>query len=590
MAYTKIKPVKHHLQRCLDYTSNPKKTEKFSADDLNRLLSHTQNQNKTEHQLYVTGFRCNPATAYRRMYRTKKRWNQPMDEGDILAYHIIQSFSPGEATPDQVHKIGCEFARRFLADRFECTVSTHLDKGHLHNHIVVNSVSYADGKMFRNNFDTYYHGIRQVSDELCRENRLSVIETDGKGKSYDEWLSGQAGKPTIRGMVRKDVEQAIAAADSFDGFITELQNMGYTVKYGPRVEHIAVRHKDAQRNIRIDRLDPRFSETALREYYRQLHRMPTEMQQEYRQENAPAKPKWQPTELQPIVRRARYLGKLPRRYPKVSGFMACYYHYCALLRKAYHGKSTKRCYFLLREDFLLFSRYQQQTKFLWENHIETMQRIQDTFWAMHEITYEVEEVDTTPEPTEDDPDPEQQTDYILHITVSSKTVDELAELYNFTQDQKDILHQLLSEEMRPSLLALCGGIAVADGELCWPLPGHTYISCHFGEVDAFGNAGHRGTDIPAPEGTPILAAHSGTVLVSGWNDSYGNQVLLDNGAGLSTRYAHMTQTAVTAGEAVTAGQIIGYVGSTGDSTGNHLHFEVMQNGVRMNPLELVFAQ
>lgn len=249
------------------------------------------------------------------MELTKRLWEQPTDKG-VLAYHIIQSFSPGEATPDQVHEIGCEFARRFLADRFECTVSTHLDKGHLHNHIVVNSVSYADGKMFRNNFDTYYHGIRQVSDELCRENRLSVIETDGKGKSYDEWLSGQAGKPTIRGMVRKDVEQAIAAADSFDGFITELQNMGYTVKYGPRVEHMAVRHKDAQRNIRIDRLDPRFSETALREYYRQLHRMPTEMQQEYRQEYAPAKPKWQPT-----VRRARYLGKLPRRYPKVSGFI-----------------------------------------------------------------------------------------------------------------------------------------------------------------------------------------------------------------------------------------------------------------------------
>ena len=216
-----------------------------------------------------------------------------------------------------------------------------------------------------------------------------------------------------------------------------------------------------------------------------------------------------------------------------------------------------------------------------------MQRIQDTFWSMHEITYEVEEVDITPEPTEDDPDPEQQTEYILHITVSSKTVDELAELYNFTQDQKDILHELLSEEMRPSLLALCGGIAVADGELCWPLPGHTYISCHFGEMDAFGNAGHRGTDIPAPEGTPILAAHSGTVLVSGWNDSYGNQVLLDNGAGLSTRYAHMTASAVTAGETVTAGQVIGYVGSTGDSTGNHLHFEVMQDGVRVNPMDMV---
>ena len=151
---------------------------------------------------------------------------------------------------------------------------------------------------------------------------------------------------------------------------------------------------------------------------------------------------------------------------------------------------------------------------------------------MHEISAEVEEVTVTPEPTEDEPDPEPATEYILHIAVSSKSVDALADLYHFTQDQRDILHQLLSEEMRPSLLALCGGIAVADGELCWPLPGHTYISCHFGEVDAFGNAGHRGTDIPAPEGTPILAAHSGTVLVSGWNDSYGNQVLLDNGAGL----------------------------------------------------------
>ena len=220
-----------------------------------------------------------------------------------------------------------------------------------------------------------------------------------------------------------------------------------------------------------------------------------------------------------------------------------------------------------------------------------MQRIQDTFWAMHEITYEVEEVDTTPEPTEDDPDPEQQTDYILHITVSSKTVDELAELYNFTQDQKDILQELLSDEMRPTLLALCGGIGIIeDGELCWPLPGHTYISCNFGDDDAYGNSGHRGTDIPAPEGTPILAAHSGTVIISGWNNSYGNQVLLDNGAGLSTRYAHMTQTAVTAGEAVTAGQVIGYVGNTGDSTGFHLHFEVIQNGVRMNPLDLVVAQ
>ena len=204
---------------------------------------------------------------------------------------------------------------------------------------------------------------------------------------------------------------------------------------------------------------------------------------------------------------------------------------------------------------------------------------------MHKIDYEIEEVDTTPESTEDGLDPETETDYIMYITVSSKTVDELAELYNFTQDRHDILNELLSDEMRPTLLSLCGSSAIiTDGELCWLLSGHTYISCNFGEPDAFGNPGHRGTDIPAPEGTPILAAHSGTVIISGWNNSYGNQALLDNGAGLSTRYAHMVQTAVTAGETVTAGQIIGYVGSTGDSTGSHLHFELMQNGTRVDPL------
>lgn len=174
---------------------------------------------------------------------------------------------------------------------------------------------------------------------------------------------------------------------------------------------------------------------------------------------------------------------------------------------------------------------------------------------------------------------------------------------NRVEDARDRLrqvqgHQLLSDEMRPMLVQLCGtgtstGTAVppvGDGSMIWPLPGHTSLTTHFGEADAFGNPGHRGIDIPAPEGTPILAAHSGTVLICGWNDSFGNQVLIDDGAGLSTRYAHMTATAVSPGAVVTAGQVIGYVGSTGDSTGNHLHFEVSVGGTLTDPLDYVIPQ
>lgn len=160
------------------------------------------------------------------------------------------------------------------------------------------------------------------------------------------------------------------------------------------------------------------------------------------------------------------------------------------------------------------------------------------------------------------------------------------EEYHFTADQRDILNELLSDSMRPTLLSLCGGLT-GDGTIQWPLPGHSSISCHFGEVDAFGRAGHNGIDIPAAEGTPVLAAHNGTVMAAGWNDSYGNQILLDDGAGLSSRYAHMIAMAVTPGEPVTAGQVIGFVGSTGDSTGNHLHFEVLLAGARIDPLTVV---
>lgn len=214
--------------------------------------------------------------------------------------------------------------------------------------------------------------------------------------------------------------------------------------------------------------------------------------------------------------------------------------------------------------------------------------IKATFWEMHQIDYDVEAVELPQEYDENDEPLPIEYKYILHITVSSRTVEELAVDKAFTADEMDILHELLSDEMRPMLAAMCGGIyAGGDGTLQWPLPGYSNLTTLFGEPDAFGRPGHKGIDIAAPADTPIVAAHGGTVLISGWNDSYGNQVMLDDGAGTSTRYAHMTVQAVAAGETVAAGQVIGYVGSTGDSTGNHLHFELYLQGVRVNPLDFV---
>lgn len=375
MAITKILPVRGQLKGCLDYAANPQKTEYLNTADMQRLMNYTQNGDKTEHQLYVSGFNCDPQNAYYLMQATKRRWGKPLDSGNV-GYHIIQSFKPGEATPDQVHEIGCEFARRFLEDRFECTVSTHLDKGHLHNHIVVNSVSFMDGRMFRNDFTTYYKGIRAVSDELCRENRLSVVETDGHGKSYGEWKHEKEGSPTLRGMVKTDVEMAMTAADSFAGFIAELQKMGYEVKYGPQVAHITVRHKDAKKNVRLDRLDAHYSEAALREYFEKLRELPPEWRREYKQQTSPKPPRWRPkAAYKPMQRRARYRGHVPVKCGKITGFMACYYHYCALLRKSYRGKVSRRSYHLLREDFIKFNRYRQQCDLIWEQKITTVNEL-----------------------------------------------------------------------------------------------------------------------------------------------------------------------------------------------------------------------
>lgn len=189
---------------------------------------------------FVSALNCKSAeTAFAAMRRTKEKFCKT---GGVLGYHFIQSFAPGEVTPEQAHEIGCEFARRLFGEDFEVVVGTHLDKAHPHNHIIVNSVSRIDGHKYHSSPESYYNDVRGTSDELCRENNLSVIAPRGKGKHYAEWKAEQVGKPTVRGVIRADIDTIIQQAYTYDSFLmllrkTAMRCAAAPIENTPRSNH-----------------------------------------------------------------------------------------------------------------------------------------------------------------------------------------------------------------------------------------------------------------------------------------------------------------------------------------------------------------
>ena len=180
MAYDKIIPIRQRMDNCLGYVLNEEK------NSLDHALTYAENPDKA-HQL-VTGINCQAATAYSEMQATKRRWDKT---GGILGYHIIHSYAPGEVTPEEAHAAGVEFARRLLGNSYEAVISTHLDREHLHCHIVFNSVSFVDGRKYRSDFQSYFGTLRETSNAVSRDHGLSVIEeTTGQGKHYAEWEAG----------------------------------------------------------------------------------------------------------------------------------------------------------------------------------------------------------------------------------------------------------------------------------------------------------------------------------------------------------------------------------------------------------------
>ena len=173
MAVTSIWAVHRSIKDALDYAANPEKTENPNEEDLRRLMDYAENPDKTEQRYLISGVNCLPELAYERMMETKRRYGK---YGGIVAYHGYQSFKPGEVTPEQCHALGVELAKRLWGDKYEVLVASHRDHEHLHNHFILNSVSFKDGEKFH--CPPYYHDtvMAPESDKLCFEHGLSIIQ------------------------------------------------------------------------------------------------------------------------------------------------------------------------------------------------------------------------------------------------------------------------------------------------------------------------------------------------------------------------------------------------------------------------------
>lgn len=249
-----IKDIQSRLDKTISYIGNKKKTLNENYEeiflDLHNALNYTVDDLKTEQKFFVDGINCRYENALKKMTETKKEFHKT---DKILGYHIIQSFAPGEGTPELIHELGKEFARRAFDDRFEVVVATHLNTGCLHNHYVLNSVSFMDGKKYYDTNDSYAR-LRQISDELCREYELSVIENPKKRsrKPYDLYMAEKNGEWTKDAIIRRDIDECIKLSISPQNFYREMQKRGYSFNFNRKYPIIS--HPNFERPRRLKTL------------------------------------------------------------------------------------------------------------------------------------------------------------------------------------------------------------------------------------------------------------------------------------------------------------------------------------------------
>lgn len=242
MAITKIHPITSTLNVAIAYIVKP---------------------NKTEEQKYVEGYACTVHVAPEEMLQTQSVNGY---KGKNLAFHLIQSFAPDEATPEQAHEIGLKLAQKLLGGQYEFVLSTHVDKEHIHNHIIINAVNYETGKSFSTEHDRKnnpaWQQIRNISDELCREYDLSIISNPerGKGKSRYEWEQERAGN-SWKAKLKISIDECIKYASSFNDFLERMKALDYEIKHG---KHIAFRAKGQERFTRSKTLGYYYTEEQIK--------------------------------------------------------------------------------------------------------------------------------------------------------------------------------------------------------------------------------------------------------------------------------------------------------------------------------------
>ncbi len=208
MAVTKTHPIKSTMNLAIQYICNP---------------------DKTDGKILISSFGCSPETADIEFEWTRR---QAIDKGNNLGRHIIQSFSPTDnVSPEQAHEIGMKLAEQVLGGKYEFVLSTHTDKGHVHNHIIFNSVSFVDYKKYHSNKQTY-HFIRRISDKICKEYGLSVIEpSNDKGKSYKEYTAEKNGT-SWKAKLKQAIDALIPQAKDFEDLLRLMQENGNEVRRG----------------------------------------------------------------------------------------------------------------------------------------------------------------------------------------------------------------------------------------------------------------------------------------------------------------------------------------------------------------------